>query len=1370
MSAGSAECPNCSKATALEPGEPVRSSSTDLSKQFPLESPLYECVPCERFVEAQNHHGRVVVPRFCPWCGGEVLSLIGKELDGYRIDRVLAEGGFGVLYLASNLAEGKMKVVVKFLRPQMGYLRPELVRVFVEEARLTEEIGRTCWNVVRVHNVRDKPWPYFLEEYIRGTTLQEAIDSEDGGSMDLEECKGYLRGMAKALAATHEYGRVHRDLKPQNVMVIEGKDLPENRVKLLDFGLSLKIAGANNSLALQRLSASSSGEPSRSPLEVAGTPEYMPPEAFDGMNDFTGDIYSFGVTAYEVLTGQAPWDEPPPGVDRFFYWRDCHKSKPPKPLRELRPDAPNWLAKVIARCLEKDKARRIGTAQELLSQLREPIPPWVKPVSAAAIICVAVLAYFAFVTPPFLQVIERWEHPDGRSLDGSTLWISKIEDLATRRVLVNLPGKTVNACKPSDPRVIADISTPGRIEIGFARGEDLASLIRTGVALSVSGEGEMDGKPVQLEGNLQIHLDQKAPRIATPIRFHPGSSGTGRVLSPGLRLHSNVRLSVEVEEEHPAGAWLEAKRLDHLPAPGVLHGKGTTSEGGKVLYEFELPGKSGTYTVTLVATDHAGNEASAQPLEVTVDNEVALGMPRTDRQSYMAMGMAFYELDPGEPLSMLETRSSKEGLRLEMALYKRPTEARDLDSLQVAKLIAKEELDRVEVADLAPLTRYLLAVKPAPGDDRMELHAADHALPPNRVPDGSRKILLVYSPPVPPRPEDIQAVSVELPGADVKLERTSADTFRLPTPGQAIRLNKIRIDVAENTFQSASCSVFTRGIAGRSGSERSAPWRAECRDIQPTRLVFSPGLALDENADSELLLELRDCLGSTQSVTVVLSSDTARPIIDVEVLSPGERMSATKKKYHEVDRWEQLSLRVSSKEDLHDASAFLQDRPLLPAASSGRLDIREFTFRHHKRCEDGPYMVRVEATDLAGNTTRISHDFEINVATPRVWIVGDETAPSEPIELTFDQIVLGIDDGNGIDYRDAELSIAYWPEGKPSEKKRTKSVRIQKPSDLNTSHPVSLKALGLPQICHGELVVQVADLLGKPKVWKKSFRMRRADLLEDSVTDAMGLEWVKIQVGKSGVYITRHEVSMGAYNALRGFIENGRYVDTKLVAQLGGRDRPLHWGTGKEPLPYCSLEDGTTVRGDAYPVVGITPAEATAFARWFGARLPTWDEWQAAASPSNRLRRYPWKELPEGKLCAHLWLPSAGKESPFALPGRGKWYTGSGSPIRGFHPVKVNFDVSGALPPGVLQKLDFKNEFFHVIGNVGEFVLFDPEATGNAAYRVAGGDFETQYDMVNIQKDNVNPKMYSGPNASTGFRMAANADEEFLAKLKELSR
>src|SRR5262249_48215449 len=150
----------------------------------------------------------------------------------------------------------------------------------------------------------------------------------------LHECKGYLRGIAKALSATHSHRRVHRDLKPLNIMVIRSKEIPpEERIKFLDFGLAMRIARAN----LRPTNISATGfsvtDEVNSPLQSAGTPEYMAPEAYDGITEFSGDIYSFGVTAYEILTGRRPWDDPPPDGERFIYWRDAHKKKPPRQVR-----------------------------------------------------------------------------------------------------------------------------------------------------------------------------------------------------------------------------------------------------------------------------------------------------------------------------------------------------------------------------------------------------------------------------------------------------------------------------------------------------------------------------------------------------------------------------------------------------------------------------------------------------------------------------------------------------------------------------------------------------------------------------------------------------------------------------------------------------------------------------------------------------------------------------------------------------------------------------------------------------------------------------------------------------------------------------
>jgi hypothetical protein len=123
--------------------------------------------------------------------------------------------------------------------------------------------------------------------------------------------------------------------------------------------------------------------------------------------------------------------------------------------------------------------------------------------------------------------------------------------------------------------------------------------------------------------------------------------------------------------------------------------------------------------------------------------------------------------------------------------------------------------------------------------------------------------------------------------------------------------------------------------------------------------------------------------------------------------------------------------------------------------------------------------------------------------------------------------------------------------------------------------------------------------------------------------------------------------------------------------------------------------------------------------------------------------------------------------SPFTGKRSGGWCAGDGSPMPRFHPVQTDFDVVGALPRELLDRLGFKNEIFHMIGNVGELVKYDEKAAGDAAYRVAGGDFNTHYKIINIQDDIVNPMTYTKPNQYIGFRMVADADESFASKLKK---
>src|SRR5207249_11487511 len=99
-----------------------------------------------------------------------------------------------------------------------------------------------------------------------------------------------------------------------------------------------------------------------------------PADMNDGATEYTCNISSFDVTYNENLTGELPWNDTPPDVNRVAYWKDCHKNQPPRPIRELRPEIPKWLASVIMQCLEKDPADRIPSSEQLLRRLKPPMP------------------------------------------------------------------------------------------------------------------------------------------------------------------------------------------------------------------------------------------------------------------------------------------------------------------------------------------------------------------------------------------------------------------------------------------------------------------------------------------------------------------------------------------------------------------------------------------------------------------------------------------------------------------------------------------------------------------------------------------------------------------------------------------------------------------------------------------------------------------------------------------------------------------------------------------------------------------------------------------------------------------------------------
>ena len=275
----------------------------------------------------------------------------GQILAGkFRIERVLGQGGMGVVVAATHLQLDE-RVALKFLLPDaLG--NPEAVERFAREARAAVKIKSE--HVARVSDVGtlESGSPYMVMEYLEGQDLGAWVRSY--GAMKVPEAVEFLLQACEALAEAHLLGIVHRDLKPANLFVTRRAD-GSPCIKVLDFGISkLTLPGAAPEMGMTKTNT------------VMGSPLYMSPEQMSSTRnvDRRTDIWALGVIFYEILTGRVPFEaETMPQLCGMIL------QDPPRPLRDLRPDVPDALQWVVWRCLEKDRERRFNNVAELALSL-----------------------------------------------------------------------------------------------------------------------------------------------------------------------------------------------------------------------------------------------------------------------------------------------------------------------------------------------------------------------------------------------------------------------------------------------------------------------------------------------------------------------------------------------------------------------------------------------------------------------------------------------------------------------------------------------------------------------------------------------------------------------------------------------------------------------------------------------------------------------------------------------------------------------------------------------------------------------------------------------------------------------------------------
>ena len=265
-------------------------------------------------------------------------NLIGKRLDGrYSIEGLVGVGGMANVYRGTDLKTGN-QIAVKVLKEEF-LDNEELVRRFKNESKAISILSHP--NIVKVYDVSvtDK-LQYIVMEYVDGITLKEYL-KQRGGALTWKETVHFATQVLSALQHAHSKGIIHRDVKPQNIML-----LADGSIKMMDFGIA-RFSRAQSQTVSDK---------------AIGSVHYISPEQAKGeRTDARTDIYSVGVMLYEMLSGRLPFDG-----DGAVSIAIMQISEKPKPLAEIAPNTPAGLRQITEKAMEKDPDKRYQSAQEML--------------------------------------------------------------------------------------------------------------------------------------------------------------------------------------------------------------------------------------------------------------------------------------------------------------------------------------------------------------------------------------------------------------------------------------------------------------------------------------------------------------------------------------------------------------------------------------------------------------------------------------------------------------------------------------------------------------------------------------------------------------------------------------------------------------------------------------------------------------------------------------------------------------------------------------------------------------------------------------------------------------------------------------------
>jgi len=309
--------------------------------------------------------------------------LIGTTLSNrYRILRRIGEGGMGIVYEAEHVMIEK-RVALKVLRSDFGG-RSEVVRRFEQEAKSASRIGHKHIIDISDFGQTEHGHHFFVMELLDGCDLAKVLSDES--PLPTLRSADIMIQCCLALGAAHEKGIVHRDMKPENIFLVE-REGRKDFVKIVDFGIAKMTALDGRSTTGPKLTQTGM---------LFGTPEYMSPEQAGGRSvDHRSDIYALGIILYEMVAGRVPFVG-----ENFMGVLSKHMFEAPPPLKQIHPhiDIPTDLERIIFRALHKDPDKRFQSMEKMAQALENSL--------------VALRAHKRKQSLPFMPTLEHAETMD----------------------------------------------------------------------------------------------------------------------------------------------------------------------------------------------------------------------------------------------------------------------------------------------------------------------------------------------------------------------------------------------------------------------------------------------------------------------------------------------------------------------------------------------------------------------------------------------------------------------------------------------------------------------------------------------------------------------------------------------------------------------------------------------------------------------------------------------------------------------------------------------------------------------------------------------------------------------------------------------